>query len=469
MNFFADDTIAQAASPPGRSALAVVRISGGGAAGLLAETIPEFVPGPESMRRRVFDAEMALDLSCRPDSGLPSGRQFCPARIVVMPAAKSYTREDMAEIHLPGSPAIVASALRTLVGAGARLAEPGEFTFRAFRDGRISLSQAEGVEEAVRAASEAEKRLALSRLSGQAADLAAAWRNMAIDIASLLEAGLDFPLEELDGDPAATAAELVRELEQSVVPEEEAVSGKPAETAIPRVTLVGLANAGKSSLFNALLGREAALVSDRSSTTRDELRATAEWDGAALILADTPGFAPRDAGAGGMASERAHARLGSGDVACWVVDASRPLDQEGLDFARSLAGKVAVVLHKSDLPAALGLAECLGALDAGRTSLIGCLAASSLAGGGIDEVRKTLGRACREAFPEREWNRREQVELGLALRHCRRAAEELSGTGRTELAAEEIRLALAAFMRFSGDGYTEAALNGIFSRFCLGK
>ena len=463
MQYFAHDDIAQIGSPPGRGLVGILRLSGPNALAIAGRLAAD----PEALARcgrGVFDRLAALPLRRQVAADRKDKTAYsCPARFFLMPGPASYTREDTAEIHLPGSPAILSAALAAAVEAGARPAAPGEFTFRAFRNGRLSLGQAEAVEDAIRADGDAEARAALDRLGDESAKRIAAWRDRAMAAAAAVEAALDFGEEEPGTDPLASLGELVSALAAEGVGVSGA--GETAGGGFPHAALAGPVNAGKSALFNALLGRDEVLVSPEASTTRDSLRREAEWDGVRLVLSDNPGCGPNGPGEG--AAARDSRRPGGGDVAVWVVDASLPLDGETLAFAKRFSGPVVLVLNKSDLPSAVTPASAAELAERAGMGPLSILAASAVSLTGLDALRSAVASACREAGPP--GRRREDLELAGALGHCRLALAELEGAGRLELAAEELRDALAAFSRALGDGYAEEALARIFSRFCLGK
>ncbi|MCC8164827.1 MAG: 50S ribosome-binding GTPase, partial [Planctomycetes bacterium] len=359
------------------------------------------------------------------------------------------------------------AALRALVRAGARPAGPGEFTFRAFRNGRINLGQAEAVEDIVSASRDDERRQALDRLGDHNLGRIRAWRDRVMDIASMIEAALDFSEEDVDPDSirdlAATAAELAR---AGIGPlRDDAVPG----SGIPRVDLVGVTNAGKSSLYNALLADEAAIVSPEASTTRDSLRRDVTWSGVTVRLSDTPGFDSATGGVGGRAARRAQDSLGAGDIVCWVLDASREPDTDTLAFRDSLAGGVVIFLNKTDLPPRLTREDASALAEERGLAVMAIHPVSARTGEGIDSARRLIGDLAGTLRRRGEWSRREVMELAGALGFCRDAAAELEGPGRLELAAEDLRLAVGAFSRALGEGYAEEALTRIFSRFCIGK
>lgn len=467
MPYFSQDDIAQIGTPPANAVVGVIRISGPNAFAILAKTTRGLEPflgngGGRFMR----DCRFLLPLK---RFGTTDTRAVfeCPARALVMPAPNTYTTEDVAEIHVSGAIPVVKAALGAVVAAGARPAEPGEFTFRAFRGGRLTLRQAEAVEEVVRADSEAEKRQALARLGDKSQERIGRWRDQLLDCAARIEAALDFSEEELEGDTAAEIGGIVYQLDQA--------AGNIAKTDVdavqvcPDVALVGLANAGKSSLMNALIGDDAVIVSPQASTTRDSIHREVRWHGARFVLSDNPGYDPGGVGAGAEAAARAMKRLAGHDLALWIVDAAAEWTDELEEFARLLTGGIIVVLNKADLPGRIDRQDMVELAERHGLALLGVVTASAETGDGVDEIRRLAASQAAKVRMAGPWNRREIWELSAARECCREAAAELSGPGRLELAADDVRRAMAAFARALGDGYAEETLARIFSRFCIGK
>ena len=468
MPYFSQDDIAQigTAAAPGR--LGAIRLSGSGAFAVLAkassglEDISAVRP-----ERCLRPARLRLRLSCR-HNGARSRENFsCPIRALLMPSPRSYTREDMAELHLPGSPALLAAGLAALVEAGAREAAPGEFTFRAFRNGRLSLGQAEAVEEIIRAARDNERRTALARLGDENRRRISAWRDLALDLAARVEAALDFPDEELEAGVTPALAGLAEELEREG--NRAGAYAEPVTPVLPRVALAGLVNAGKSTLFNALIGENASITSSEASTTHDLLRREAEWGGTRLVISDLPGHHPDGGVRQRRIGELGLERLEGEDVVCWVIDASRPPEPSWDSLVEKFSGRIVAVLNKDDLPSAVSAADVEEALARRRRTAENILAASAVSGRGVDGLRLALAGAAARTGGHGGWSRRETLELSAALSELRTAAAELAGAGRLELAAESLRGAEGGFSRALGDGYAETVLARIFSRFCIGK
>lgn len=476
MPYFSQDDIAQIGTPPANALVGVIRVSGPNAFAILQRTVRGCDDALKHPERSMHDCRFLLPLvplrqetSSEPDTNEDAKPVVfpCPVRVLLMPGPNSYTTEDVAEIHFPGSVPVLKAALGALVAAGARPAAPGEFTFRAFRGGRLSLRQAEAVEEVIRAGNDAERRRALARLGDATEGRIRQWRDRLADCAALVEASLDFAEEEIEvqalADMLALADELEGEAGTIVRRDRDVAQGRP------EAALVGLANAGKSSLLNALLCEDTVLVSAEASTTRDSIRRDVVWDGVRLIVSDNPGFDPEREGVGGMAASRAVERIAGHDLAVWVVDSSLPVDDALKAFSRTLPDAVVVALNKRDKPEAItpdeirAFAECYG------VALSETVCVSAATGEGLEALKSAVAARAAALHVAGPWNRREVWELAAARTCCRAAVAELEGAGRLELVSEELRYGLAAFSRALGEGYAEDTLTRIFSRFCIGK
>lgn len=465
-----EEDIAGTATPEG-GAQGMLRLSGPGARGIIARAALDLPSdwNTAPLRRGVFSIRLLLELSVYgPDGTQQTVQEPCPALLLCMPGPRSYTRQDTAEILLPGSPAVLRAGMRALVRAGARPALPGEFTFRAFAAGRITLGQAEAVEEIVRGGGSE----ALARLQGSSADRLRQWRDTMLDLAARLEAALDFE-EETGPDAAAGLAEAAAALEQSGIRLDTDHGAAEQDTA--DIAFTGLVNAGKSSLFNALLplcapGQRPALVSARPATTRDSLARPAAWKGAEFVLCDNPGV--QTDGTELEQAVSARARLGPDNAAvrCWVLDASKDPGPAEAALAQTLRAPTVIALSKADLPAHVSADAAAGLARSAGWAPAAVVRTSAAAGTGLTELLDALAGLARGTDRTRSaWNKRERLELTRALEHCRRAADELAGAARLELAADDIRAAAESFARALGEGYAQDTLDRIFSTFCIGK
>jgi tRNA modification GTPase len=434
------DTIAAASSPPGRGARGVVRVSGPGAA-----RAHEALAGaaPRSRGRH----EVALRLGPR----WPP----VPAVAVWLPGPGSFTGEDTLELHLSGCPPLVERVLRAARrAAGARRAAPGEFTRRAFENGRIDLGGAEAVLRLIHAAHRDDLREACRHLSGERRRELAELRARLIDLLARLEAELDFSGEDvrlLTDDEARAALAAAGAAVAALLAQ---CGRRPAEPGRFRAVLAGAVNAGKSSLFNALLGRRRVLVSPRPGTTRDRVVGRASWEGLEVALCDSPGVE----GAAPLPGVECDLVLLVLDGAAGLPEAVRPW----LD-----ARELVVVVNKCDL-AAGGAEAAVERLAPDRPRL----RVSALAGTGVAALRGAI--AARARGTER-WSEPPGA-AGRRRARLEEAAEELaaaesviaSGEAR-ELVAHHVRAALRSLAELAGETTTEEMLDRLFAEFCIGK
>ena len=335
----ARDTIAAIATPPGPGRRGILRVSGPRAAELVRATLRAAEPTFESAHARAL-------LRGRFDDG----RGSQPLTLLWMRAPRSFTREDVAEFHLPGAEPLLAAGLRRLLALGARAARPGEFTRRAFLNGRLDLSRAEGVLALTEAANEAERAAAALLLDGALATHVDGLRERLLALATLCEASLDFDESET-GHVAAEELRALLGAAQVALQEARAFEERrAAPSALPRLVLLGAPNAGKSSLWNALTGGRA-LVSPAAGTTRDALEGRWVSDAGAWLLIDGPGFEACADGPGAKARALFEEARAQAELGLWVVDATAP----ELDALPGGAGLV--VWNKIDIPQAQPLPE----------------------------------------------------------------------------------------------------------------
>jgi tRNA modification GTPase len=434
----ARDTIAAVATPAGRGGIGIVRISGPAAARVARAVIGE-LPAPRQARFARF-----TDASGEPiDEGLA----------LFFPAPHSYTGEDVLELQGHGGPVVMGALLAACLDAGARLAEPGEFTRRAFLEGRLDLAQAEAVADLIDAASREAARSALRSLSGEFSAAITALQEKLIELRALTEAQLDFPEEELDAVHRHESSERLSRVRAAL---DEVIARSRQGSLLRRglhVVLVGRPNVGKSSLLNRLTGEDRAIVTPVPGTTRDALREPIQIEGVPLVLVDTAGLrdAPDELERLGMA--RTQRELEQADVVLAVHEAG----EQGAIAApiRQCAARIDVY-NKIDLHPAYRAPE-------------GAVAVSAKTGAGLPELRQAILRATgwsatgESVFLARERHLRALSATGS---HLQRAAEQIE---RWELFAEELRLAHAELGRITGEFTSDDLLGEIFSRFCIGK
>lgn len=446
-DFSPTDTIVALASAPGGAARGIVRVSGPG----MAATIERVFARSDASRPWPPTSPTCLDGECRIE-GLSSP---FPVALYVWPGRRSYTGEPLCELHLAGSPPILEALIGTLCSAGARLARPGEFTLRAFLAGRIDLMQAEGVLGVIDSASPQELQTALSQLAGGLSGRIASLRSGLLDLLADLEAGLDFADEKLE---FVSHAELVQRLQRArdeVAELEATADGRMRHAPRWRVVLAGAPNAGKSTLFNALLGRAAALVSEHRGTTRDYLEADLLLDGVPVTLCDTAGECSDVSGPDREAQAQRQQQWDQADLVVWCQAADEAIAPIP-DFAlRHLA-----VMTKSDLAVGVGSRQWLPLsvrTGQGLTKLIEVIAGQLTASQSGE--RQFVGTT---AVRARESLRQAAESLDQALASARQEADQA-------LLAFEIRETLDALGEIVGAVYTDDILDRVFSKFCIGK
>ena len=441
----AADTIAAVATPPGHGAVGIVRVSGPRAATVAGVLLGALPPARRAVVRTFRDRDGAAI-----DRGL----------VLWFPGPDSYTGEDTLELHGHGGPAVMDAVLARVLELGARAARPGEFTERAFLNGRLDLAQAEAVADLIETADAAGARAAMRSLEGAFSDRVHTLVDQLIDLRAWIEAALDFPDEEIDFLADRTLHERLAGLRHLLAQTRSAAA--EGRRLVEGLTLViaGAPNVGKSSLLNLLAGTDAAIVTDVAGTTRDLLRERIRIAGVPLTAIDTAGLrATRDP----VESEgvrRAHAALSRADRILLVVDAADPgpwpselPDGIPIDLVRNkvdLTGEPAGVAH-------------------GETGHAFNL--SAVTGAGVDALRAHLRQVLGGTGDSGVFSaRRRHIEaLDEAGRSIERAAAELDQSASGELAAECLRQAQHALGRITGTVTTEDLLGEIFSRFCIGK
>ena len=427
------DAIFALATAAGRAAVAVVRLSGPGTGQALTALAGE-LPAP---RRASVRSLRGID----------------QALVLWFPGPASYTGEDCAELHLHGGAAVVERALTALADLGLRPAEPGEFTRRAFENGKLDLAQAEAVADLIDAQTAAQAEQALAQLGGALSARHETWRDRLLEALAMLEANVDFPDEELPADLAHRALPPLTALRDDIAAAIDQGGRGQAVREGYRIALIGAPNAGKSSLLNALAGRDAAIVTAVPGTTRDVVEVSMTLAGYRVLLADTAGLRATTDEIEAEGVRRARAWAESAHLRLWVVDASAAGDACPSDLLR---GGDLWILNKVDLPHSSALSgirlslktgEGLGALKAALEAIV----VTALSG---------------HDFPAITRLRHSQLLAG-AEGHLSRALLALASA--PELAAEDVRLAARALGRVTGRIDPEDVLDQVFSRFCIGK
>jgi tRNA modification GTPase len=432
------DTIAAIATPAGRGGIGVVRISGPRTPAI-ARSILGLLPEPRHATHGIFrDAR---------------GEAVDEGVALYFPEPNSYTGEPVLELQGHGGPVVMHALLAACLDAGARLAEPGEFTRRAFLEGKLDLAQAEAVADLIDAASREAARSALRSLSGEFSAALGALQSQLTELRALTEAMLDFPEEEVDAlhrDDAGARLGAVRSALDDVMAKSR--QGSLLRSGI-HVVLAGRPNVGKSSLLNRLAGDERAIVTPVAGTTRDALREPVQIEGVPLVLVDTAGLRVSTDLVERIGIERTRRELERADAVIAIFEAPRGKDE--LD----------------NLPAGVPIIEVYNKVDLapGFAAPVGALAVSAKTGEGIERLRRAILEAAgwsssgEPVFLARERHLR---ALERARGHLDAAAGE---SRRWEFFAEELRLAHAALGSITGEFTADDLLGEIFARFCIGK
>jgi len=439
--------------PP--AAIAVVRISGQRAHAALEQLIGR-VPQPRrASLARVRDPETEAII----DEGLA----------LWFPAPNSETGEDMAELQVHGGRAVIAAVLAALAKLpGLRHAEAGEFTRRAFENGRMDLTAVEGLADLVAAETEAQRRQAYQHLKGLLGDRAETWRQRLIEALALVEAGIDFSDEEdVPKDMMSRSLELIGPLAEEIS-KAGAGQGERLREGL-RVAIAGPPNAGKSTLFNRLARREAAIVSPFPGTTRDVLELHLDLSGYPVTVLDTAGIRETNDPVEREGVRRASEQAAGANLVLWVVDASaREWQTLQLPATKVASESITwLVVNKIDLVAGEEPRRIESRFD--RKEIVNFV--SSTTGAGVDELVNAIARYADSFFtPEpalvtRERQRAHLIVTGLALQGAQRAAQD----GREEIMAEQLRLATRALGKLLGRVDVEDVLDVIFRDFCIGK
>lgn len=439
------DPIAAVATAPGVGAIGVIRLSGPDLHGLVLQLVGHVLPP-----RRAVLAHF----------GNQGGELIDEGIAIYFPAPHSYTGEDVLELQGHGGPAVLQQLLRRCVELGARLAEPGEFTRRAFLNGKLDLAQAEGVADLIQARSEAAARSALRSLQGEFSNEIRALVAEVTALRALVEACIDFPEEEIEQLPRAETAGRLQGLVDRVAAVQRAAQRGSLLREGARVALIGRPNVGKSSLLNRLAGEEVAIVTDLPGTTRDVVRQELLIGGVPIHVLDTAGLRNTADRIERMGIERTREAIERADLVLLVADAQTGWTAEDSQLLRDLpvGAERIVVLNKIDLMPGVEVRA------SGRQVRV-----SAHSGEGLEELRRAILDAL-------GWQAGEEGAFSARARHLdalTRAARSLVRAGdrlsELELFAEELRLTQRTLGEVTGEVTADDLLGQIFAQFCIGK
>ncbi len=452
------DTIAAISTPPGEGGIGVIRVSGEKSLDVARKFFrkPDGKP-VESFRPRYAYFGMVVD---------SEGREIDRGIGIYFQAPSSYTGEDVFEFQLHGSPVILNKLLEEILDAGVRLAEPGEFTKRAFLNGKIDLLQAEGVIDLIQAYSEKAAENARRLLEGELSSIMWEIRDTLKEVLLHLEAAIDFPEEDLELEEYPQLIEKLKMVDEKLK--------KLLNSYLPgrifqygaAVTLVGAPNVGKSHLLNRLLRRERAIVSEVPGTTRDFIEEKTLIAGIPVRLVDTAGIRETSDPVEKTGIEFTLKKVGESDLVLFIFDSSREPHQYEIDFSRQIPEeKRIVVLNKSDI-AVREVVEKIKELYPESVVV------SALTGENIEKLEEKIKEKIKVASisadvmltSERQYRLVKEAELSIS-----RSIEEMVRNSPAEFVALEVRAALERIGELTGEFYTEELLEEIFDRFCIGK
>lgn len=458
MSYYLDDTIIAVSTPPGPGGIGIVRLSGTEA---LNTATRIFIPAHESPalnpRKMCFGHLVDLETGEKLDSGY----------ICYFPAPNSYTREDVVEISLHGSPVILNEAVRLGVRAGARPALPGEFTMRAYLHGRLDIIQAEAINDLIRASSLDQAKISFRQVEGSLSKKLSLLREQLIDILVLLETRIEFPEEEIsvtDQQIRSTIQEVLKTLENL------AGSYQRGRALLEGLTvaLVGKTNVGKSTLFNTLLEEERAIVTPYPGTTRDFIRETIMVNGVLMKIIDMAGFGQAQHPVEEEGILRGQKLADRADGILVLLDASREETEEDMYILEKYRNKKRIIVfNKCDLPQKINKEKILGLnMDVPAVEL------SALTGQNVEKLRDLMVRTFSPSIDKNEeiiLHEHQKTLVEQMVVHLREASRLLSEGFSEELVAEELRSAVGLFAQIKGEIKPQEVLEQIFGRFCIGK
>jgi tRNA modification GTPase len=456
-----EDTIAAISTPLGEGGLGIVRISGKESLSI-ADRIFKGKVHPGKAQSHTANHGVIID---------PETKEIIDeVLLTVMRSPKSYTTEDMVEISCHGGSFVLYKVLQQALGCGARMANPGEFTLRAFLNGRIDLTQAEAVAEVIKSKTDLSLKVAMDHLKGGLSEKLNNYREKLIELLAQIEVQIDFPEEDIQTQDKESISKEIEKIQNEInILIETYDEGKILKDGL-RVVIVGRPNVGKSSLLNAFLREERAIVTPIPGTTRDVISETANFKGVPVRLIDTAGFRVSKDRIEAEGIKRTKLEINKADMILWVIDSSQKLDKEEFELEKEIKNfKHVVVLNKMDLADEAFITGLEKRLK-DKT----CQKVCALKNQGIEELKESV--ASNALILDKDMNGdvilsslRHKEALLKAQEGLKRAKISLDQGMSYEFVALDLRVALDSIGEIIGKTVTDDILNKIFSEFCVGK
>jgi tRNA modification GTPase len=462
---FTDDTIAAISTPLGEGGIGIVRLSGKDS----VEIAEKIFSSPKKKSLKNMESYRIIHGHIHDPF---TGQKIDEVLVTLMKSPYSYTKEDVVEINCHGGMITLRKTLELVLRQGARLADPGEFTRRAFLNGRIDLSQAEAVLDLIRSRTDESRRIALEQLQGGLSEKITALRDRIMEICVNVEAYIDFPEDEIETaskqDLSASMKNISRDIETLLKTYDEARFFREGLS----TAIVGRPNVGKSSLLNALLKKDRAIVTEVPGTTRDVIEEYLNINGLPLRIMDTAGIRNVEDIAEREGVKRSLKSIENVDLVIAIFDRSEPLKTEDFEVIEKINNKNAIiVLNKCDLPAAIQQ-NSLTSFILHPSSFI--LNISATRGDGLEELKDAIFNSCLKDWKEERegvvvTNLRHKTSIENALASLDRSVKALTDNQPIEIIALELRDSLDKLGEIVGAVTTEDILNRIFNDFCIGK
>lgn len=452
-----DDTIVALSTPPGLGGLAVVRLSGSESVSILNKLLPP--------NKRISSKSHGRALVTT-ISDPSTGETIDEVVLTFFKAPHSYTTEDLVEISCHGGEYVQGQILKLSTAAGARIADPGEFTKRAFLGGRIDLSQAEAVADLISAKVKSAHRFSILQMQGALKERTSFLRSKIVELSALIEAELDFSDDEIVPTPKEVIAEKINQVLAGI----QLITDNYGYGKIVRngaiVPIIGKPNVGKSSLLNALLAEERAIVTETPGTTRDSIECSVDVDGFLVRLIDTAGIRNAGESVEKLGIEKTFEQIQSADLILWLIDRSSPLEEDDLYIHTELKNREYITIEsKSDLPRHKSF-------DPEKQNITPDLAISNPTGEGLHELSILISSRLRKYDAGEDaiiTNARQAAALSKSEKSLKMALESTINNVGNEFISVDIRDAMNYLGEITGEITTDDVLNEIFGRFCIGK